>query len=225
MTTPIRAVLPPEQNQSLKNTPWSTSSASYESYQAQNTQEHYLAADIASTIPFKDFLHFVFDFAFDSPTDANWREIHAIAISRCCQALLDKYKDEVGHETERCDKFNNLANYIITELDKRCPSQAKSIVLCRNDHVPVEDSSATRIPDCVIVPESATDHSERTSWDSLSKDGPTINSFHWCELLAFVEIKLEKWLLHSPLSASSTEAATATTCQSSSTPSVPSPSV
>ena len=209
-TTPLRAVLPPEQNQSSKNTPWSASSTS------QNTQEHYkpyLAADIASTItiPFNDFLHFAFDFAFDSPTDANWREIRTITTSRCCQALLDKYKDEVSHETERYHTFNNLANHIITELDKRCPSQAKSIVLCGNYHIPVEGSSATRIPNCVIVPKSAMDHGERTSWDSLSKDCPTINPFHWCELLAFVEFKLEKRLLHSPPSASSTEAATATT--------------
>lgn len=221
-TTPPRAVLPPEQNQSLsKNTSWSTSSASYESSQAQNTQKHYkpyLAASIASaiTIPFKDFLYFAFDFALDPPTaDANWREICAIATSRCCQALLDEYKDEVSHETERYHTFNNLANHIITKLDKRCPSQAKPIiVLCCNYHVPVEgSSSAAQIPDCVIVPESAVDHGERTSClDSLSKDGrPTIDQpFHRCELLAFVQFKLEERLLHSPPSVSSTEATTAT---------------
>jgi len=44
------------------------------------------------------------------------------------------------------------------------------------------------------------DLGDRTSWDNLSKDGPITNPFHWCELLAFVEFKLEKRLLQSCLS-------------------------
>ena len=95
----------------------------------------------AITIPFKDFLHFAFAFDFDLFMDANWREkkpFHAITTSQRCQALLSKYKDEVGHETERYHTFNTLANHIIAELGKWYPSQAEPIVLCRNDHVPVE---------------------------------------------------------------------------------------
>ena len=211
--TPPRAVLPPELDQGLKSTPWSAGSASHESYQTQNTQEHYkpyLTANItgATSIPFEDFLRFAF--AFDSSKDDYDSAFHAIATSPRFGSLLDKYKDDVRHETERYRPFNNLANYIIAELEKRYPSEEELIILCRNDHVPVEGSSASRSPDCVIVPASAMGHGERTSFDNLSKDGPKTNPFHWCELLAFVEFKLENRELHNLSSVSLTEAATTT---------------
>ncbi|KAF8798526.1 hypothetical protein BYT27DRAFT_7150876 [Phlegmacium glaucopus] len=208
-TTPPTALTPLEQVQSLKSTPWTAGSASHEHHRTQNTQAHYkpfLAADIANAaiVSFDEFLQFAFSI------ESNWREnekytaFHTIVSSEKFETLLSKYQDKVNYETERYDPFNSLANYIATELNKYFPSEI--IVICRNDHVPVEGSFAQRIPDCVAVHMSAMLQGERTGWDNLSKDGPKTNPFHWFELLAFLEFKLEKRDLRSAPPASSTSA-------------------
>ncbi len=199
-TTPPRSALPLHLDE-VKNTPWSAGCGSHGSFQTQNTQEYYrpyLEADIERTavIPFENFLSIAFNFSVNA-NHAEHGSFSTIANSKHFQTLLSKYKAEVGHETERYHPFNTLANHVLAELNKLYPRE-QPIVFCRNDHIPIDGSSAKRIPDCLTILQSAMSLGERSCWDNLSKEGPNCCPFHWSELLAFLEFKLTRTVLHSP---------------------------
>ncbi|CAA7263641.1 unnamed protein product [Cyclocybe aegerita] len=195
--------------QAATSTPFSTGSGSHNLYQTQYTQGHYkpyLAADLVNVaiIPFDDFFRCAFNFD-KGKNEGLSAKFDAIATSQECNRLLDRYKDEVGHETERYGPFNNLANHILAELWGVLPdSRPKNLVVCRNDHVSVKGSTAQQSPDCVAVPESVlSGHPDRMSCDNLSKGGPTEAAFHWDELPTFIEFKMEVKNLHTiPLESS-----------------------
>ncbi|PFH45366.1 hypothetical protein AMATHDRAFT_184632 [Amanita thiersii Skay4041] len=66
----------------------------------------------------------------------------------------------------------------------------------------ISGSHAKRSPDCVFVKEMALSRTVRKDIHSLSLAGPRQLSFHWYEILAFVELKLEEKRLKHHLSES-----------------------
>lgn len=173
-------------------TPAAKGSGSNHTYETRNKQEDYrdyLEADLEGTliIPFVDFLDIAFAL---KPTWRTKGQFETIATSHIFQRFLKEYEKITVTEMDRYHPFNKLVNHIIEILAEESSSAQESIVFCRNDHMKVEGSYATRIPDCVVVSKKASEDPPREGWESMYLDGPIKKAFYWSELLAFVEFKV-----------------------------------
>ena len=194
-----------------QDTPYSRGSGSHSAYERQHTRAayaEYLREDIRTQreMPFRDALSIILNLKEDE-----WAEgtalrstFEQIANKKSFLDFLRSYRTQTS-ERARYEWFVKMVNLALDQLaSKHDESKGNSagvsksgasgnsfnLRVCRNDPRIMLGSNASRSPDCSFLWRHILNRGSRKS-NPLFKPPPEGCGFHWFELLAFLEFKLE----------------------------------
>lgn len=184
--------------ESVQSTPLSQGTSSQfdpKAERARSKQDALLRVDLQhmQVISYRRALEII----FNKPTgwlDSQLEIYREITADATFSNLLSEYCRLVVKEQERYHPFSQLANHTIQLLWNNL-QEAIPFVVCRNDNVTIQGSAATRIPDCVVVSNSAM--KKRGTVDDLAASGPQDLPFFWHEVQTFFEFKMNQDVLTS----------------------------